>query len=62
MRKQDKEKTVMKIWVVEMFTGKGWMPTVGVGLCREDVRIKKRDWKKRNPDDRFRVRKYIREG
>ena len=49
-----------KIWVIEMFDGKEWGPTVGVGLCRADARIKKQDWEKRNPDDRFRIRQYLR--
>jgi len=49
------------IWVVEMFDGKEWGPTVGVGLCRADARIKKQAWENGNPDDCFRIRKYLRD-
>jgi len=49
-----------KIWVVEMWNEerRRWEPTVGAGLNREDIRVKKREWKRRNPNDRFRIYKY----
>lgn len=56
-----------KLWVVEMWTGRRWEPTVGVALRKkasfstlvpegEDVL---RDWRKRNPDTKFRLRAYV---
>jgi hypothetical protein len=52
------------LWVVEiMFSdskGDGWQPTVGVSLSRSDGRACLGDWKQRNPDDFFRLKKYRR--
>ena len=48
------------VWVVEMkFKGiSEWEPTVGCALTREDGRELRVEWKKRNPDDQFRLTKY----
>ncbi len=48
----------MRVWVVEMLCNGKWFPTVGVKLTRKDGLDEKRDWKRRNPDDRFRLRRY----
>lgn len=48
------------IWVIEMWTGKRWDPTVGVALRRKDAAKECQVWKERVPDDRFRVKKYMR--
>lgn len=49
-----------RVWVVEALweEGGGWHPTVGVKLTKDDAKREKREWKKRNPCDKFRVSKY----
>jgi len=47
------------IWVVEMKIGKQWKPTSSAFLTRIEARIKKWAWQENNPDDYFRVAKYI---
>ena len=49
------------LWVVEMKIDGFFEPTVGVGICRYDGREKLQDCKDRNPDDKFRLVKYVRE-
>ena len=55
------------IWIVEMWmahetlTGRGtdrWEPTVGAGVTKADAVWKRREWCEKNPDDRFRIRRY----
>jgi hypothetical protein len=49
------------VWIIEAkgWDGiPGWRPTAGIGLCRADGRLVLADWKKRNPDDHFRLRRY----
>lgn len=48
------------IWVVEGKFKDGWGPTLGVGYTRALARLRKEDYSKLNPDERFRVRKYER--
>lgn len=50
------------VWIVEHYWDhRGqWYPTVGVALDREAARGELADWKRRNPDDRFRLTKYTR--
>ena len=54
------------VWVVEMlntwYTSRGpkWEPVVGIGLTRKQGLLKARQWREKNPDDRFRVRQYAR--
>lgn len=54
-----------RVWVVEILQVNaerlGWQPTVGVGLTRVYARREMTDWKRRNPDDRFRLWPYLRE-
>ena len=47
------------IWVIEVWTGKCWEPTVGVALWRKTAVNERKVWESKNPDDRFRVVKYI---
>ena len=54
------------LWVVEIkFTDslgglKGWHATVGAKLSRADAIKERARWHKGNPDDKFRVRRYVR--
>lgn len=48
------------IWVVEMRINNGsFAPTVGVALSRRMGRLILRNLHIRNPDDVFRLRKYV---
>ena len=53
-----------KVWIVEMLNcyyatiPPRWEPTVGCSLTLADARQNARNWHKRNPFDRFRVRLY----
>jgi hypothetical protein len=50
----------MHLWVVEMWSKqrKIWEPTVGARLSRRDGMDELRAWKRDNPTDDFRLRKY----
>ena len=50
-----------RLWVVEIDfdDGKGWQPTVGVGLTRDDARRECAEWQQNNSADKFRVREYV---
>ena len=48
------------VWVVEMDCLGIWKPVKGIGITRADCRKEKRVFKFNNPDDKFRVRKYVR--
>lgn len=57
------------LWVVEIKFSpslgnvtKGWNATVGAKLSREDARQEMAKWQKGNPDDKFRIRRYVRAG
>ena len=49
------------LWVVE-----GWYPdlyefwhsTTGIALTRDEGRLELKEWKQRNPDDKFRLVQY----
>ena len=49
------------IWIVEINFGEPdkWMPTVGAGLSRDDARKELARWKKNNPPNKHRLRRYI---
>ncbi len=51
------------VWVVEMWNQNRsrWEPTIGSALNRQDGREVRKNWKKRNPDDRFRLKQYKRQ-
>ena len=50
------------LWIVEMYLASkshaNWLPTTGIALSRSDGRREILDWKKANPYDKFRLRKY----
>jgi hypothetical protein len=47
------------LWVVEMKVVKKWLPTVAVGLTMEDGQNEMAESRRRNPDDEFRLAKYL---
>ena len=47
------------IWVVEML-GSRWEPTVGAKLTKKEGRAELREWKHKNPSQKFIVTKYRR--
>ena len=53
-----------KIWVVEMWNDirERWEPTIGARLTKEDAEEEQKLWRESNPDDRFRIKKYVRKG
>jgi len=46
------------VWIVELWCGQRYEPTVGIGLSREDGRMKLARWKRINPHDKFRLVPY----
>ena len=48
------------IWIVEMWNPirDRFEPTVGAALTKEECTTDRRDWLRRNPADRFCVRRY----
>ena len=46
------------LWVVEMLLRDAWHPTVGAALNREDAQREMTEWKRCNPEDRFRICRY----
>lgn len=54
---------VKKVWVVEMWNDERgrWEPTMGAALTKERGLDVAREWRVRNPHDRFRIAKYFRE-
>ena len=48
------------LWVVEMLIGTvEWKPTMGVAFTKKEARDVLKIWKSDNPDDKFRLSKYI---
>ena len=49
------------IWVVEMWNTekKRWETTIGVRLTKSDILEERREWNDKNPNDTFRIRKYV---
>jgi hypothetical protein len=49
-----------RVWVVEMLCPytDDWTATVGSALDRYEARKRMAEWKRRNPNDRFRVMPY----
>jgi len=48
-----------KLWVVEMLNHGKWEPTVGCALTRKEADSEWLEWKLDNPDDKFRIVKYV---
>lgn len=48
------------VWIVEVLwaTANTWQPTVGIAFRREEARLELWRWRKSNPDDKFRLRRY----
>ena len=46
------------VWVVEIHDGRRWVPCADCGLTKKDGLSRVREWKRRNPQDRFRVKQY----
>ena len=54
-----------EVYVVELLDqswgGKHrWLPTLGVGLTKNDAKAEYQVWYQRDPDDKFRIRRYKR--
>lgn len=49
------------LYVVELFEDGAWQTTCGVARTREAARFEIRRWRKGNPYDKFRLRRYVRE-
>ena len=51
------------VWVIELldftYPEKGWSPCAACGIDRQQARLIQKQWKERNPDDRFRITKYV---
>lgn len=49
------------VWIVEMQNDvtREWEPTVGCALTLDDGRFDLRWWKSKNPDDKFKLTKYV---
>ena len=57
----------LSVWIVEASWDQylpkpAWHPTVGIALTRKDARKALTEWRQRNPDDRFRLRRYVAQG
>jgi len=51
---------VKYVWIVEIKEeDDDWAPTIGCALTKRDaLHVELPDWKWRNPNDKFRVRRY----
>ncbi len=51
-----------RVWIVEMDfeDGRGWVPTVGSALTRDEARDEKCQWRKSNRGTKIRIKKYVR--
>lgn len=47
------------VWVVEMLENGKWESCAGIGLNKSDAKIELDDFKQQNPDDKFRLTKYV---
>ena len=50
------------IWVVEILENGKWLPTTGVASSMREARDEKDWWVTTNPQDKYRIKKYVREG
>lgn len=46
------------VWIVEMKHDGKWMPTIGCALNQKDGETVLAEWKRKNPDDGFRIKQY----
>lgn len=49
----------MHVWIVEMLIGKKWYPTCRCRTNRELGQLELRDWRKKNPTEKYRLAKYV---
>lgn len=50
------------IWVIEILQDGKWISTTGVAMTRREAQqVEIPWWREGNPDDKYRVRKYLRE-
>lgn len=47
------------VWIIEMLIEDDWQPTTGCNLTLSDARQDRENWKSDNPNDVFRIKKYI---
>ena len=48
------------LWVVEILVAEGrWMPTIGVGLTKDEALQECRRYEEENSLDQYRVQKYV---
>ena len=47
------------VWIVEMLVDGEWDATVGIGLNKCDARCELHSWRVNNPNDKFRIVKYM---
>ncbi len=57
----EQKANVPHMWIIEMFCGGKWCPTVGSQITKEDAKSVRRQWEAMNPHDKFRIAKYVRE-
>ena len=50
---------VNHVWIVEMKIDGRWEPTMGAASNRVHAQTVIADWRKHNPDDKFRLSKYV---
>jgi len=53
------KRDVRHVWVVEMCLNGRWGPAAEASLSRDRGRIEARHWREANPDDQFRLRRYV---
>jgi len=49
------------VWIVEWFVFGRWSPSLSGQLNKKDARQALDEWKRHNPDRKFRLRRYVRE-
>lgn len=62
-----RKKRIPVVWIVEMWVGfkgtrgpwrEGWAPTIGANIDFGIAQISLSAWRRKNPDDKFRLKKY----
>lgn len=53
-------RNVVQVYVIELWDGGKYIPTVGVGRTRESGELELSRWRKRLPKDTLRLQKYVR--
>jgi hypothetical protein len=52
------------VWIVEMLIcdlPDKWSPTVEAALSRDEAKQKMKEWREQNPEDKFRVARYVKD-